>query len=96
MSKSLTVAYDQPTDTLSLDLVPRNTNQTSNHISDDLLTVPQALDIQGFQSRLAKGERLVLPLVFSNIANLENTASVPPAIANARDVWQAFKNGGAD
>ncbi len=81
--KTVTVSYDKTSDTLAFDLVPRNATQISDHMTDEILgrfnshtNELENIDVQGFMARLEQGQRLVLPLVFSNITSLEDAEDI--------------------
>ena len=78
-----TVSYDKTSDTLAFDLVPRNATQISYHMTDEILgrfnshtNELENIDVQSFMARLEQGQRLVLPLVFSDVISLENAEDI--------------------
>lgn len=101
--KIVTVSYDKTSDTLAFDLVPRNATQISDHMTDEILGrfnsqtgELENMDIQSFMARLEQGQRLVLPLVFGDVASFDNAKAI--ASAQARVNLDQFQNlvGAAD
>ncbi len=83
MDKKTVVSYDKTSDTLAFDLVPRNAAQISDHITDEILGrfnnqtgELENMDVQSFIARLEQGQRLVLPLVFGDVASFENASDM--------------------
>jgi hypothetical protein len=80
------ISYDKTSDTLAFDFVPRNATQISDHLTNEMLGrfntstgELENLDVQSFMARLEQGQRLVLPLIFGDISNLEDAKALAPA-----------------